>query len=130
MFLTIWFGFKPMRVNSLDRLVIDIDPVLGSLLSRGASPRLRGPDTRPFDDVIEPPAAEARRAKVGPVALGAGMPFEMHRGRVAVAHDGLTQIIDAVVHVEVPGARRPPLLVSFWVGGPAEGVLTRGQKKS
>lgn len=74
--LTIWFGFKPMRVNSLGRLIIDIDSVLGSLFSHGASPRLRGPGTRPLDDIIKLPAAEACWGKVGPVALGAGMPFE------------------------------------------------------
>ncbi len=116
-----------MRVNSRDRLVIDIDPVPGRLLSRGASPRLRGPGTRPLDDIIELSAAEARRGKVGPVALGAGVPFETHRARVAVAHDGLTEVIGAVVHVEVPGMPRPPLLVGFWVAGPAEGVL-RGKR--
>lgn len=74
--LTIWFGFKPMRVNSLGRLIIDIDSVPGSLFSHGASPRLRGPGTRPLDDIIKLPAAEACWGKVGPVALGAGMPFE------------------------------------------------------
>jgi hypothetical protein len=121
--LTIWFGFKPMRFNSRDRLVVDIDPVPGSLFSHGASPRLRGPGTRPFDDIIELPAAEARRGKVGPVALAVGMPFELHRARVAVAHDGLTQIIGAVVYVEVPDVRRPLVLVGFRVGGSAEGVL-------
>lgn len=64
------------------------------------------------------------RGEVGTVSMGALHPLLRHGCRVGVAHDGLAQVVDAVV--EVKSCRAPQLLtrmVVIGVGGPSYRVL-------
>lgn len=94
-----------------------------SLPSLNACPSFRGPGARPREEIFHLPGAVVGGGKVGPPSTDAREPFVVHGGRVAVAHDGLPQVVDAVIHVQLPGARRALVRIIVGVDGPTERVL-------
>jgi len=109
--------------SPLGHIINYISLVRSSLLSLSASPSFWGPGTRPRDNIFELPGAVVGGGKVGPVSMDTGDPSVVHGGRVAVTHDGLPQVVDAVIHVQLPGARRGLVRIRVGVDGPAERVL-------
>ena len=113
--------FKLMTPFSpLSHITNYISLIPSSLLSLSASPSFWRPGTRPRDNIFELPRAVVSRGKVKPISTNAKDPFVVHGGRVAVTHDGLPQVVDAVIHVQLPGARRGLVKIRVGVDGPAE----------
>lgn len=75
-----------------------------SLFSFSTSPSFRSPGARPCDEIVHYPRAIAAGRKVGTPCMMAGMPFVLHRVRVAVARNRLSQVVDAVIYVQLPVA--------------------------